>query len=143
VTKDSLYKGIEQCRKGNRVVDIGAVIQEYAESHGYGVVRELVGHGLGTSMHESPEIPNYGRKGQGKKLQEGMIMAIEPMINLGTKDIQVLADNWTVVTADRKPSAHFEHDVAIVDGKPEILSDFEMIEEALEKTEDGKPKSEA
>ena len=95
------------------------------------MVRELVGHGLGRSMHEKPEVPNYGRKGSGKRIKEGLVLAIEPMINLGTRHVQQLDDGWTIITRDRKPSAHFEHDVAVVDGKPDILSTFDFIEEAL------------
>jgi methionyl aminopeptidase len=132
ITKESLYKGIEAAKKGNRIGDIGHAVQEHAEHFGYGVVRELVGHGLGRRMHESPEIPNYGKKGKGKKLTEGMIMAIEPMVNLGTRKIRVLEDKWTVVTADGKPSAHYEHDIAIMsNGRTEILSDFSLIEKEL------------
>lgn len=132
VTKESLYKGIDAAKRGNRVGDIGHAVQSHAESFGYGVVRELVGHGLGRSMHEAPEIPNYGKKGKGKQLKSGMIMAIEPMINLGTHRVKVLGDKWTVVTADGKPSAHFEHDIAIMsDGRTEILSDFNLIEREL------------
>lgn len=131
VTKASLYKGIEQMISGNRIGDISYAIQQYAESHGYGVVRELVGHGLGKSMHEDPEVPNFGKRGDGPKLREGMVLAIEPMINMGTKNVRSLQDGWTIVTADGKPSAHFEHDVAIVEGKPEILSSYAIIEEAL------------
>ncbi|MEQ8552638.1 MAG: type I methionyl aminopeptidase [Cyclobacteriaceae bacterium] len=133
VTKESLYKGIEQTVAGNRIGDIGYAIQTYTESFGYGVVRELVGHGLGKKMHESPEVPNYGKRGRGSKLKEGLVIAIEPMINMGTRRVIQLSDGWTIVTADRQPSAHFEHDVAIVDGKPEILSSYKYIEEALEK----------
>ncbi|WP_258099613.1 type I methionyl aminopeptidase [Marinoscillum pacificum] len=133
VTKDSLYKGIEQTVAGNRIGDIGYAIQTYTESFGYGVVRELVGHGLGKKMHESPEVPNYGKRGRGAKLKEGLVIAIEPMINMGTRRVIQLSDGWTIVTADKKPSAHFEHDVAIVDGKPEILSSYKYIEEALQK----------
>lgn len=132
VTKESLYLGIEQCRVGNRIGDISAAIQEHCERHGYGVVRELVGHGLGKKMHEKPEVPNYGRRGSGKRIKEGLVLAIEPMINMGTRRVQQLPDGWTIVTADRKPSAHFEHDVAVVDEAPEILSTFQYIEEALE-----------
>ena len=132
VTKESLYLGIEQCRVGNRIGDISSTIQEYCEGNGYGVVRELVGHGLGKSMHEKPEVPNYGRKGSGKRIKEGLVIAIEPMINMGTRRVQQLSDGWTIVTADRQPSAHFEHDVAVVDGVPDILSTFQYIEEALE-----------
>lgn len=131
VTKECLYIGIEQCVAGNRIGDIGFAIQQHAEKHGYGVVRELVGHGLGKDMHEEPQVPNYGRRGRGKKIQEGLVIAIEPMINMGTERIKQLSDNWTVVTADGKPSAHFEHDVAVVDGQPEILSTFDYVYEAL------------
>jgi methionyl aminopeptidase len=131
VTKESLYKGIEQCVAGNRVGDISFAIQNYAEKNGYGVVRELVGHGLGKSLHEDPEVPNYGKRGDGPKIKDGMVFAIEPMINLGKKNVKQLNDGWTIVTADGLPSAHFEHDVAIVDGKPDILSTFAYVEEAL------------
>lgn len=131
VTRESLYLGIQQMVSGNRVGDISYAIQQHAEKHGFGVVRELVGHGLGKSMHEEPEVPNYGKRGDGPKLKEGMVLAIEPMINMGTKNIRQLNDGWTIITADGKPSAHFEHDVAIVDGKPEILSTYAYIEEAL------------
>lgn len=131
VTKESLYKGIEQMKAGNRLGDIGYAIQKHAEDHGYGVVRELVGHGIGKKMHEDPQVPNYGRQGRGKKLQEGLVLAIEPMINMGTYRVKQLRDGWTINTADGKPSAHFEHDVAIVDGKPDILSTFDYIYEAL------------
>lgn len=131
VTKECLYKGIEQMVSGNRIGDISFAIQQHAEKHGYGVVRELVGHGLGKNLHEEPEVPNYGRRGNGPKLTEGMVLAIEPMINMGKKDIKQLNDGWTIIAADRQPSAHFEHDVAIVNGKPEILSTFSYIEEAL------------
>lgn len=131
VTKESLYKGIEQCIAGNRIGDISFAVQNYAEKHGYGVVRELVGHGLGKSLHEDPEVPNYGKRGDGPKIKDGMVFAIEPMINLGKKNVKQLNDGWTIVTADGLPSAHFEHDVAIVDGKPDILSTFAYVEEAL------------
>lgn len=131
VTKESLYLGIAQMVSGNRIGDISYAIQQHAEKNGYGVVRELVGHGLGRNLHEEPEVPNYGKRGDGPKLKEGMVLAIEPMINMGKKDIKQLKDGWTIVTADGKPSAHFEHDVAIVDGKPEILSSYAFIEEAL------------
>jgi methionyl aminopeptidase len=131
VTKECLYKGIEQCVAGNRIGDISFVIQQHAEKSGYGIVRELVGHGLGKSLHEDPEVPNYGKRGDGPKLKDGMVLAIEPMINLGKKNIKQLEDGWTIVTADGLPSAHFEHDVAIIDGKPEILSTFAFVEEAL------------
>jgi methionyl aminopeptidase len=131
VTKECLYIGIQQMVSGNRIGDISYAIQQHAEKHGYGVVRELVGHGLGKSMHEEPEVPNYGKRGDGPKIKEGLVLAIEPMINLGTKNIKQLNDGWTIVTSDGKPSAHFEHDVAVIDGKPEILSSFAFIEEAL------------
>ncbi len=133
VTKKSLYLGIEQMRAGNRMGDISHAIQSYTEGFGYGVVRELVGHGLGKKMHESPEVPNYGKRGRGQLLKEGLVLAIEPMINMGTRRVIQLSDGWTIVTADKKPSAHFEHDVALVDGKAEILSTFDYIEEALKK----------
>ena len=131
VTKESLYAGIREFKIGNRVGDVGYAIQQHCENEGYGVVRELVGHGLGRTMHEDPEMPNYGRRGKGKKFVEGMTIAIEPMINLGTKRIEQLKDGWTILTADRKQSAHFEHDVALVNGKPELLSTFAYIYDAL------------
>lgn len=131
VTKESLYVGIREFKAGNRVGDVGYAIQNFAEKHGYGVVRELVGHGLGKKMHEDPEMPNYGRRGRGKKFKEGMVVAIEPMINLGTHRIKQFSDGWTIKTADLKPSAHFEHDVAIVKGKPELLSTFKYVYDAL------------
>lgn len=131
VTKKALYLGIEAAQVGNRIGDIGNAVQSHAESYGYGVVRELVGHGLGKNMHEGPEIPNYGRRGRGKRIQEGMTLAIEPMINMGTRRVKQLSDGWTIVTADGKPSAHFEHNVAVIDGKPEILSTFKYVEEQL------------
>ena len=131
VTKKSLYIGIEAFCYGNRVGDIGHAIQTYTESFDYGVVRELVGHGLGKSMHESPEIPNYGKRGRGKKFINGMVIAIEPMINLGTKNIRHFSDGWTIKTADNLPSAHFEHNVALINGKPQLLSTFDYIYEAL------------
>lgn len=130
-TKESLYVGIGELKAGNRVGDVGFAIQNYAEERGYSVVRELVGHGIGRKMHEGPEMPNYGRRGRGKKFIEGMTVAIEPMINMGQKEIKQLDDGWTIVTRDGKPSAHFEHDVAIIDGKPEILSTFYHIYKAL------------
>jgi len=131
VTKESLYKGIEQFKKGNRIGDIGYAIQKYTEDHGYGVVRELVGHGLGRDMHEDPQVANYGKRNTGKKIKDGMVLAIEPMINMGTHRIIQLRDGWTILTQDNKPSAHFEHDVALVNGKPELLSTFKYINEAL------------
>lgn len=131
VTKASLYLGIGAFRVGNRVGDIGYAVQNYCEKHGYGVVRDLVGHGLGRKMHEDPEVPNYGRRGSGKRLVEGMVVAIEPMINQGTHRVKQLRDGWTIVTADGKPSAHYEHNIAIVNGKPQLLSTFDYIYEAL------------
>ncbi|MDN3666718.1 type I methionyl aminopeptidase [Algibacter miyuki] len=131
VTKESLYVGIREFKANNRVGDVGYAIQKYCEDHGYGVVRELVGHGLGAKMHEDPEMPNYGKRGRGKKFVNGMVVAIEPMINLGTHRIKQHSDGWTITTLDNKPSAHFEHDVALVDGKPELLSTFAYIYDAL------------
>ena len=131
VTKESLYVGIREFKAGNRVGDVGFAIQNFTEKHGYGVVRELVGHGLGREMHEDPEMPNYGKRGKGKKFKEGMVVAIEPMSNLGTHKIKQHSDGWTITTLDNKPSAHFEHDVAIVNGKPELLSTFKFVNEAL------------
>lgn len=133
VTKECLYLGIQEAQEGSRIGDIGFAIQQHAEKHGYGVVRDLVGHGLGKTMHEDPQVPNYGRRGRGKKIKNGLTIAIEPMINMGTERVVQLEDKWTIVTADGKPSAHFEHDIAVVDGKPEILSTFKYIEEALAK----------
>lgn len=134
VTLESLYLGIEQAVEGNRIGDISFAVQQHAEKNGYGVVRELVGHGLGRKLHEKPEVPNYGKRGSGPRIQNGLVIAIEPMINMGVKNIKQLEDGWTIITTDKKPSAHFEHDVAIVDGKPEILSTFKYVEEALAKT---------
>lgn len=131
VTKECLIKGIEQAKAGNRIGDIGFAVQQHAEIHGYGVVRELVGHGIGKKMHESPEVPNFGKRGKGPKLRNGMTLAIEPMINLGTKNVKQMNDGWTIVTADARPSAHFEHDIAVVNGEPEILTTFEYIEKVL------------
>jgi methionyl aminopeptidase len=132
VTKESLYLAIEQAVAGNRTGDIGHAVQSYTEAQGYGVVRELVGHGLGRSLHEGPEVPNFGRAGRGKQLKQGMTIAIEPMINMGDKAVKQLNDGWTIVTRDGKPSAHFEHDVAIRNGKADILSSFDEIEKVLE-----------
>jgi methionyl aminopeptidase len=132
VAKESLYLGIAEFKKGNRTGDVGYAIQNYNESNGYGVVRELVGHGLGKKMHEKPEMPNYGKRGSGKKLIEGMVVAIEPMINMGTHKINQLKDGWTILTADSLPSVHFEHNIAIIDGKPNLLSTFDYIYESLE-----------
>jgi methionyl aminopeptidase len=135
-TKNSLYLGIDEFRTGKRMGDLSNAIQRYTESFGYGVVRQLVGHGLGRKMHEDPEVPNYGKRGQGKSFSNGMTLAIEPMINMGTKNVKQLKDGWTIVTADGKPSAHFEHNVALIDGKPEILSTFDYVYEALGITSD-------
>ncbi len=133
ITKQSLLLGIEKAVGGNRVGDIGFVIQDYCEKkYGYGVVRELVGHGLGRSLHEDPQVPNYGRRGSGGKLKEGMVIAIEPMVNLGVKEVWYDDDGWTVRTKDGKPSAHYEHTIAVKKGKADILSSFEEIE-AVEK----------
>jgi methionyl aminopeptidase len=131
ITKESLYIGIRAFKAGNRVEDVGNAIQQHCEKNGYNVVRELVGHGLGTKMHEDPEMPNYGKRGRGKMFVEGMTVAIEPMINLGTRNIKHLKDGWTILTADGKPSAHFEHNVALINGKPEILSTFDYVHDAL------------
>ncbi len=131
VTKESLYKGIEKAVAGNRVGDIAFAIQEHTEKkHGYGVVRELVGHGLGKNLHEDPQVPNYGKRGSGPKLKENIVLAIEPMINLGSKDVYTEDDGWTVRTKDGKPSVHFEHDVCVRKGKADILSDYRPIEKA-------------
>jgi len=127
-TYESLRLGIAQARPGNRVGDVGYAIQTYVESFGYGVVRELVGHGVGKHLHEDPEVPNYGKRGKGPKLMAGMVIAIEPMINLGTKNVVQEKDGWTIRTADRKPSAHFEHTVAILEDRTEILTTHEEIE---------------
>ncbi len=133
VTKQSLYKGIEKATAGNRIGDIAFAIQEHTEKkHGYGVVRELVGHGLGKNMHEDPQVPNYGKRGSGAKLKENLVLAIEPMINLGKRDVYTEDDGWTVRTKDGKPSVHFEHDVCIRKGKADILSDYRPIEKAEE-----------
>lgn len=122
VTEESLYVGIEQAVPGNRLGDISSSIQQYAEKNGYGVVRDYVGHGIGRSMHEAPQIPNFGSPGRGPRLKPGMTLAIEPMLNMGTYQVKTLSDNWTVVTADNKPSAHFEHTIVITESGPEILT---------------------
>lgn len=130
-TKESLYKGIEKAIEGNRIGDIAFAIQEHTEKkNGYGVVRELVGHGLGQSMHEDPQVPNYGKRGSGVKLRERMVLAIEPMINMGKKEVFTEQDGWTVRTKDGKPSVHFEHDVCVRRGKADILSNYAPIEAA-------------
>ncbi len=128
VTRESLYKGIEQAKEGNRIGDIGSAIQTYCEKHGYAVVRELVGHGIGRQMHEAPEVPNYGRRGTGPLIKNGFCIAIEPMINMGGKKVVFENDGWTVRTKDHKPSAHFEHTIAIRNGEADILSTFEFIQ---------------
>ena len=131
ITKESLYIGIEKAVAGNRVGDISFAIQDYTEKkHGYGVVRELVGHGLGRSLHEDPQVPNYGKRGSGTKMKEGLVIAIEPMINLGKKNVYTEDDGWTVRTKDGKPSVHFEHDVCVQKGKADILSNYSSIEQA-------------
>ncbi len=131
VTKESLYKGIEEAVVGKRIGDISYAIQEYVEGYGYTVVRELVGHGVGKDLHEAPEVPNYGKRGRGAKLKEGMVLAIEPMINLGTKDIVQESDGWTIRTKDRAASAHYEHTVAIMKGQADVLTTHEYIEEVF------------
>ena len=132
-TKESLYKGIEQAVSGNRIGDISFAIQDYVENFGYGVVREMVGHGVGENLHEDPQVPNYGKRGKGVKLKEGMVIAIEPMINLGTRRIKSLSDGWTIVTADSSWSAHFEHTIVVRKGRAEVLSSFEELEKRLKK----------
>ena len=131
ITKESLYKGIDQAIVGNRIGDISHAIQSHSEEHGYGVVRELVGHGLGKSLHESPEVPNYGKRGSGLKLKKGLVIAIEPMINMGTRKILQHNDGWTITTIDKKPSAHFEHTIVVREEKAEILSSFKEIEKII------------
>ena len=133
VTKESLYKGIEKAIEGMRIGDVGFAVQEHAEKFGYGVVREMVGHGIGKNLHEKPEVPNYGKRGAGIKLMEGLVIAIEPMINLGKAPIFQDNDGWTIRTKDGKVSAHFEHTVAVKKGKADILSSFEFVEEVLNK----------
>ena len=131
-TKKSLYLGIEQAVAGNRMGDVSYAIQNHVEKQGYGVVRELVGHGIGKKLHERPDVPNYGKRGSGLKLQTGLTLAIEPMVNLGTKHVVQEKDGWTIRTKDFKPSAHFEHTVVVRKGKAEILTSFEYIEKALQ-----------
>lgn len=130
-TKEALYKGIEQARHGNRIGDIGYAIQQHCQAAGFSVVREMVGHGVGRNMHEDPEVPNYGKRGQGLQLREGMVIAIEPMINMGNRGIVFERDGWTIRTIDRKPSAHFEHTIAVQKGDASILSTFQYVEEVL------------
>ncbi|RKX64706.1 MAG: type I methionyl aminopeptidase, partial [Thermodesulfobacteriota bacterium] len=122
VTQEALYKGIEKAQAGNRLYDISAAIQNHVEKYGYSVVRQFVGHGIGRSLHEDPQVPNFGKPGQGPRLKEGMVLAIEPMVNEGTYEVEILSDGWTAVTKDRKLSAHFEHTVAITENGPQILS---------------------
>ena len=132
VTNTALYKGIDQAVVGNRIGDIAFAVQQYVErKYRYGVVRELVGHGLGLELHEAPEVPNYGKSGRGVKLQEGLVIAIEPMVNMGRKDVRTARDGWTVIAKDRKPSAHFEHSIAIRKEGPDILSDHSFIEDSI------------
>ena len=134
-TKESLLRGIEAFKTGNRMGDVGYAIQSCAEETGFSVVRELVGHGIGRSLHESPEVPNFGKRGTGSKIEIGLVVAIEPMINLGKRDIVQERDGWTIRTKDRSPSAHFEHTVAILEGKTEVLTTFKYIEEAIKEKE--------
>lgn len=131
VTKQSLYEGIAQVAVGHRIGDIGFAIQSYVQSHGFSVVRELVGHGVGKNLHEDPQVPNYGKRGSGPKIQNGLVLAIEPMVNMGKRDVVHEADGWTIRTRDRKPSAHFEHTVAFYNNKVEILTSFEYIEQVF------------
>ena len=126
VTKESLYLGIKELRVGNKIGDVSNAIQNYTESFGYGVVRELVGHGLGKELHEDPEIPNFGEKDTGPEIKNGLVVAIEPMINMGTEKVIPLFDGWTIITRDKKPSAHFEHNIAVINDKPVILSTFDL-----------------
>jgi methionyl aminopeptidase len=133
VTRECLMKGVEKALEGNRIGDIAYTVQQHAEQHGYSVVREMVGHGLGRSMHEAPEVPNYGRRGSGPKLKKGMVICIEPMINMGRRQIRQESDGWTIRAADNKPSAHFELAVAIDKGKADVLSTFSYIDEVLSK----------
>jgi len=123
VTREALYKAIAQALPGNRINDISIAVQNHVEQHGFSVVRQFVGHGIGSSLHEAPEIPNYGRSERSPKIIAGMVLAIEPMVNMGTHAVEVMRDGWTVVTRDRKPSAHFEHSIAVTDGDPIILSE--------------------
>ncbi|MCB9201565.1 MAG: type I methionyl aminopeptidase [Flavobacteriales bacterium] len=131
ITKESLYEGIKACNTSNRIGDIGYAIQTYCEKEGYGVVKELVGHGLGKKMHEDPQVPNYGRRGNGKRIKNGMTLAIEPMINLGTDKVKFHKDGWTVTSRDNSFSAHFEHNVAVINDKPVLLSTFDYVHNVL------------
>ncbi len=130
-TRQSLELGVQQAKIGGRIGDIAATIQEYVERHGYSVVRELVGHGVGKKLHEDPEVPNYGKRGSGAKLQEGLVIAIEPMVNMGKKQVMQANDGWTIFTEDHQPSAHFEHTVAVTRDGPQMLTTFRFIEEVL------------
>jgi methionyl aminopeptidase len=132
ITRESLYKGIEEAVAGLRVGDISSAIEEYVNKFGYGIVRELVGHGLGRSLHEAPEVPNYGRRGTGTRLEEGLVIAIEPMITMGKRNIKVKQDGWTIFTADNKPAAHFEHTIVVRKNKAELLTTFEYIKQEVE-----------
>ena len=143
VTKESLYKGIAAAKAGKRIGDISNAVQTFCEKAGYSVVREMCGHGIGRSMHESPEVPNYGRRGIGPLLKPNMTICIEPMINLGSKNIVIERDGWQCRTKDRKPSAHFEHTILITEHEPEILTTFKYIEEALGISPEGAPVAEA
>lgn len=131
VTKESLDLGVQQARMGRRIGDIASAIQEFVEQHGYSVVRELVGHGVGKKLHEDPEVPNYGKRGSGPKLMEGLVIAIEPMVNMGKRNVMQANDGWTIFTEDHKPSAHFEHTVAVTKNGPDVLTTFEFIEEIV------------
>lgn len=131
VTKTSLYLGIEECKIGNRIGDVGYTIQKYVESHGYTIVKELVGHGIGKMIHEKPQVPNYGKKGTGQKIIDGMVLAIEPMVNKGTDKIRYHKDGWTITTLDSKISSHYEHNVAVINGIPSLLSTFKYIYKSL------------
>lgn len=145
VTRNSLYKGIDACREGARIGDIANAVQTYCERHGYTVVREMCGHGIGRSMHEDPEVPNYGRRGTGALIKNGMCIAIEPMVNLGSRNIVIERDGWTCRTRDRKPSAHYEHTVAILHGETQLMTTFEYIDEAVKRNPalyDGAPEAE-
>ncbi len=136
ITFNSLYLGIEKAIVGNRIGDVSYAIQKYCEfDHNYGVVRDLIGHGVGKKLHEEPDVPNYGKRGKGPMMQEGLVIAIEPMINMGTYQVRTLPDKWTIVTQDNKPSAHFEHTIAVKRQKADILSDHNLIFEAIKKSE--------
>lgn len=131
-TKESLYVGIKHCRAGNRIGDIANAVQTYCEKRGYTVVREMCGHGIGRKMHEDPEVPNYGRRGTGPMIRNGMCICIEPMINLGSRNIVIERDGWTCRTKDRKPSAHYEHTIAVLEGEPHILTTYDYVEQVMQ-----------